>query len=475
MNLFNRIIKKIKMIIIIFWIFNCSICYANINSDLNSYFNDLGFSSNTTSPSAYHGQEAGFYTGGSILARNAIRDVQIVQIDLPSYRSGCGGIDLFAGGFSFINSDQLINMLNNILNNAAAYAFTLSLETVTPEIANVMKYWYDIANKVNQANLNSCETAEGIVGGLWPKTRSAQQRVCEDVGSSTNYFTDWAAARQGCGAGGDYASVVNSNKSNPLYKSMIIDTGNIAWKAIQQVGFLASDPELAELFMSLSGTVVLYKNGNSSDSNIEHVTFPALIQDDKILNSLLHGGEAKIYKCDTTDTDGCLHPSKSTVNITEDNAFSTHVAKILTDILLKIYDDTPLNDEEIGLLQSTSLPVYKMLNVQAASQKDKSIIDVTGYADIIAVDILFEYLRESLLIVKNSVATLPYPEEIIAELQPNLDKQLADLRKQQESSYKQLTMSIQLIEQTQTLEKMLSADLSSELSNTLSWAKGLQS
>lgn len=50
-------------------------------------------------------------------------------------------------------------------------------------------------------------------------------------------------------------------------------------------------------------------------------------------------------------------------------------------------------DEEIGLLNSTSLPVYKMLNVQATFQKDKSIMNVSAYADVIAMDILFQYLQ----------------------------------------------------------------------------------
>ena len=74
--------------------------YANINNDLDSYFNGLGYSSNTTSPHAYHGQQAGYYTGGSASMRTQVRDVQIMQLNLPSYRSGCGGIDIYAGSFS---------------------------------------------------------------------------------------------------------------------------------------------------------------------------------------------------------------------------------------------------------------------------------------------------------------------------------------------------------------------------------------
>ena len=76
-----------------------SLAWADINNDLDSYFNKLGYSSNTTSPNAYHGQQAGYYTGGSISMRNQVRDVQVMQVNLPSYRSGCGGIDIYARKF----------------------------------------------------------------------------------------------------------------------------------------------------------------------------------------------------------------------------------------------------------------------------------------------------------------------------------------------------------------------------------------
>src|SRR5204863_4022425 len=125
-----------------------------------------------------------------------------------------------------------------------------------------------------------------------------------------------------------------------------------------------------------------------------------------------YGGKAKIYQCDTTEPDGCLHPTQVEIHISEDKAFSARVKQILTNIINNIYNDKPLEEEEIGLLQATSLPIYKMLNVTASFQKDKAVIDVKGYADIIATDILFQYLHESLQIVRNAIKTLPYPDEI---------------------------------------------------------------
>lgn len=449
-----------------------SICYADINSDLDNYFNNLGFSSNTTSPHAYQGQQAGYYTGGSLNMRNQVRDVQIMQVSLPSYRSGCGGIDIFGGSFSMLNADELMELMQNILNNAGAYAFTLALETATPELENIMNKWNNYLNFVNQSNINSCEMAESLVGGMWPKTRGAQQRICEDIGTSNGTFADWAAAKQGCGVDGGIDKALSQAKKDGRYKDLVLDNGNIVWKAIQRHAFLQSDSELAELFMSLSGTVVLTKAG---DGTIQNKTYPALVENNNLVKALLEGDKATIYRCDTTDTDGCLSPKDDKdIYISKDNAFKSHVAKLLRSMADKIMTDKALSDEEIGLLQSTSLPIYKMLNVQAAYMKDGNLPDVDQYADVIALDILYQYLHESLSLIKQSVAVLPYPDSILEKIEPGIEQEMRNLVSERKNAYSELVTTTQLIEETQAIERMLTGEFSSEFASTISWAKGLR-
>lgn len=446
---------------------------ASINSDLNSFFNGMGFSNNETAPNAYQSQEAGFYSGGSLFARDSVRDVQIVQIDLPSFRSGCGGIDLFTGGFSFVNSKQLVEAMQNIINNSLGYAFNLALESTTPEIANVMKYINTLSNDINRANINSCETAAGLVGAAWPKTHVAQQQVCQDIGTNNGIFTDWAAAREGCSTGGDMTPILNGASNNPKYKSMLLANGNIAWKAIQQNSFLSSDVQLAELFMSLSGTVIVQGGGNDKAGN-QFKVLSSLAADDQLLKALLHGGSAKIYACDTTSGDGCLNPNIQTITISQSAGLQTQVANLLNDMTDKILSDTALTQEEIGLLQATRLPVYKMLNVQSAFAGDKSVMDLASYSDVIATDILFQYLDENLSVVHTSVGSLQYPDNIMAQFERSISQARAGIRAAQQSAYSQIAIASQLIEQTQNIEQMLAGQLSAQLTNTLKWADSLR-
>ena len=441
---------------------------ADVGSDLNQYFNHLGFSSNVTAPHAYQGQQAGYYTGGSLFARDRVRDVQIAQIDLPNFRSGCGGIDLYTGGFSFVNSQQLVSAFKSILSNATGYAFNLALESQMPEVANAMKYLHNLQTNINSLNMNSCETAAGLVGSVWPKTHAAQQQVCQDIGTSKGLFTDYAAARQGCGAEGQMTSVLNS-ASGP-YKNLALKNGNLAWKALQQNGFLQRDPQLAEFFMSLSGTIIIHNPGNNDNANQQFKILASLASDQQLLKALLHGGQAKIYRCDDTSEDGCLNPSLQTVTIGKDNALEAQVTTLLTDMVHKIYVDNPLNAEEIGLLNATRLPLYKMLNVQAAFTGNPSVLAVNDYADVIATDILFQYLEESLSVIKTSAASLQYPDSLQAKLMQSINQARASVTDAKRNAYEQVTMAAGLIQKTQALEQMLAGSLSSQLTGNLQWA-----
>lgn len=111
-----------------------------------------------------------------------------------------------------------------------------------------------------------------------------------------------------------------------------------------------------------------------------------------------------------------------------------------------------------------------MLNVQAAFSGSQSVLDIQDYADVIATDILFQYLDESLSVVKTSSASLQYPDAIMEQFLKGVDAARNDVREIEKSAYAQVNMSAQLIEQTQTLEQMLAGSLSAQLNNNLSWA-----
>ena len=102
---------------------------------MQDWFNDIGAYGNVTGANAYRGQTMNFYTGGSLYMRTPVRNYPLASITPPSFRAGCGGIDLYAGSFSFINKDQFVALLRNIGNNAIGAAVDYIVrQTVGPLI-----------------------------------------------------------------------------------------------------------------------------------------------------------------------------------------------------------------------------------------------------------------------------------------------------------------------------------------------------
>ncbi|MDA7742527.1 conjugal transfer protein TraH, partial [Francisellaceae bacterium] len=336
--------------------------FADSNSDLQTYFNGLGFQGHANSPSTYNSQAAGYATLGSIYERNRVRDIQIMHIDVPGFRSGCGGIDMFAGAFSFISADAIVKFMQSVLSSAAGYALNLALEVELPEVAHALQYMQSIANKINSSNFNSCEMGEDLVGGLWPKNRASQQQVCQDIGTHDGAFSDWAKSRQGCGTGSDTSDQLDKAKKDPAYKYRVYKNTNIIWdRVVERNDFLSKDEKLGELYMSISGTLVFDKEGAIS-------TYPSKVTDSDFIKSMLYGGELPTYECKDSKGSSCIdvgYSASSFQTITESGALVNQVKKLLSDIYTKLRNDQKLTDEEIGLIHLTQSPVFTVISVNA--------------------------------------------------------------------------------------------------------------
>lgn len=434
-----------------------SSAYAKgIGHDLVGFFN-RSVSKNVTTPSAFKDQAAGYYTGGSIVTRNQVRSAQLATVQMPGFRAGCGGIDAWTGGFSHISSEHLVQMLQNIGSAAGSYSFMLAVQTVSPQIYNIMNELNALATEINQLNIGSCEAAATALGGVWPKSDESSKHLCQAMGTNLGAFSDWSAARQGCGAKGDRGNILSKKDSDPRYKDMLVGEFNLSWKAIQANNFLNSDKELAQLFLTLVGSIISKKKGES----FQITTLPGYADRDDLLNSLLGGGETQVYKCTTAD---CLDPIFAKVTIPNTSALLIKTQNILESLVTKIYDDVAPTPEEQDFMNSTRLPVYKMLNVVTAFRKGYAPVDIHQYGELIALDILYKYIIEVLDIVHESVVQLKSVQVDDA----HIDRFVKSLRyareritERRQSAYQQMDSTLSFIQATQLIEKQLHTMLGS--------------
>ncbi|MEI8295107.1 MAG: conjugal transfer protein TraH, partial [Alphaproteobacteria bacterium] len=437
---------------------------AGISDDLGHFFRRVGISKNFNAPGSFKDQSAGYYTGGSMAIRNRVRSADLATVQMPGFRAGCGGIDAWMGGFSHISSAQLVEMLRSVGSSAASYAFMLAIQTVSPQIYNILNEINALATQINQTNINSCEMAATMLGGIWPKTDQSSKHLCQAMGSNLYMFSDWAAARQGCGADGSRERVLNRHGSDPQYKNMLVGSFNLSWKAIQSNAFLAADDELARAFMTLVGSIIVRADGDT----FEVVNLEGHADKDDVMSGLLNGGKTPIYICDSAH---CLNPRLGAVNMKDTNALLAKTKRILETLIKKIYLDTAITLEEKAFLNSTQLPVYKMLNVTTAFRRGTAPVDIHHYAELIALDILYKYVIEVIDIIHDSVVQLKSVQVDEVHINTFL-KSLEAARKRiiqgRQSAYQQMDTTLSFIQATQLIEKQLHAMLGS-VANETNW------
>lgn len=208
--------------------------------------------------------------------------------------------------------------------------------------------------------------------------------------------------------------------------------------------------------MSISGTLISRK---MKDDSYALYTKVSLADNDTLLSTLLHGGEVSVYTCkDRGNNAKCLDVGQETLKIDPSQSLVAKVKDILMSIQNKIYEDKPLDKQEIDFLGSTRLPFYKIINVASAYRRDQSPVQVIDYAELGAVDILFQYLSEILDVIHESVDHIRMSQVDDAQLnrfQKSLMEARARVIQRRQGSFQQMQQVIDIVRKTELLEKSL--------------------
>lgn len=296
-----------------------------MNDVLLEQFNTM---SNFTQPGVYESQRRGVISGGSMVARSKIMNTHLVGFVPPSWKAGCGGIDFFAGSFSFINGEQFIQLLRSVAANAAGYAFNLALQNVSPQIYSTLNALQNKIQALNEFGGNSCQLAQGIVNSATPsdwkyKTDVSLESMWDGLSS------DWFGTHSESGGKSPEAGM---KASNPQKYSEIV-TGNIVWRHVKRQNISAwyeatngqTSDDLSEHIMSLTGTVVMeeIKEDEKKNTTRPKTTLKPILK----LADLVEGSaQAPVYKCDKYGENECLSVSRTTTRI---DGLGQHIQEVL--------------------------------------------------------------------------------------------------------------------------------------------------
>ena len=408
-------LRKISafILLIILLISPASVAKADLNASIADMFQRWGGRVNATNPGAYDAQTRGFIIGGSLSARVPSTQLQPISIKPPSIKAGCGGIDIFGGSFSYINADQLVNMLQAIGQNALGYAFSLGLEAVCPTCNSVIKALKDTMDKMNKFNMDSCMASKALVNtagesiGLWNLESCKQEKGAGDP------VTGWLEC-----ASGNEANVRQQVRQSALNKTTaaIADQakgaplGATTHQALQWTSLTADQ---RQQIMSVIGT--WYSTG--SDDRVVCKYRPSTLS----LADLVHGGPVKLLKC----TIGGLGDGEKCEGVqTEETTiegFTKLVKDKMTGIMVRYRAGTALDDNEKAFVNAIPIPPVAYMLKQSLRYSEglaTALIDLTSEAAAasLAWHLIEEYLKAVETGQSNITACGVSPTDIAGQL-----------------------------------------------------------
>ncbi|MDP1573091.1 MAG: conjugal transfer protein TraH [Pseudomonadota bacterium] len=373
---------------------------ASVQDEMTSWFNEMGSYGNVTMPQAVQGQTSTTYTGGSMYMRSPVRSYQLASVTAPSMRAGCGGIDLFAGSFSFINSEQLTAMLRNIANNAVGYAFMMAVQAVSPDLADLLKYLQDQASKINNLTVNSCAAAENLVNmtGLAGQAKAQQAMTAMSSASWLNNFPDsydtWKNTKNDPAATKQLTN--QAVAADPTLKKYL-KPGNVIWEAMVKTN---APDDMKEIMMSLVGTVIITSTGEKGNSEPTTtyrgplLTFKQLIGTPQQSTSRID-----LWRCvSKSEGDDGLPPCADIVDTTENIVPFAYRVRLMmekgsTQIIAR--GDQNFTDQEKFFLSGSATPLWRLISSSANSAAGAVMIS-DEYSTVVAAEVTQSFVNETM-------------------------------------------------------------------------------
>lgn len=448
----------------------CAALFKAQAAELDTMFDEIGAYGNVTGPAAYATQSANMYSGGSLFMRTPVRNYQLVSVEAPYLRTGCGGIDLHAGSFSFVNKDALTAMFKNIGSNAIGYAFTLALGTICPDCKNGIQWMNQIASEMNKFNINSCDAAKALDSSIKDMITTKQSSLATNYGRSSNAYVDQSESRMNT-AGDDVKKrdqLVAMRAADPRLKAMD-PKGNLVWRALKNMPDLTDDQRL--LFMSFIGTVVISEN--TTDGSMTPQYYPPA----KITLQDILGAPGQVvttvqgYNCVDNLTDCEQLPSTANFTLTLANSsIRDRVNKVVWDFVTAIQTNIAPQPTSIAFLGATPIPLYKMISVSLMTGNYMTLLRDT--IEVTSMEIAASYINyvaDTLdkMLANQKVMGDSATSALVEKLAKNVDGLRKQVYEQRMIAYNEIKNTYVMTDKIKMFERDLLASVPSRLGRSI--------
>lgn len=216
-----------------------------------------GMFTQVTNPGVYKSQSRLGVVGGDVSIRMPVRNIEIASFDPVRLSAGCSGLDLHGGSFGFINAQELIAVMRNIVQGAVAALFKIAISAISPQLSSAMSEFSDALRQLNSMFKNSCRIGEAFVNAQKSDNPGAAFEQATEIERKFEAFKAKTASA---------VDILWRGKTDPKYNQIDRDvdntvTGNLVWRAMVQTGSPSAVGNLAGTDASLVGALVMSITG----------------------------------------------------------------------------------------------------------------------------------------------------------------------------------------------------------------------
>jgi conjugative transfer pilus assembly protein TraH len=233
--------------------------------------------------------------------------------------------------------------------------------------------------------------------------------------------------------------------------------------------------EERELIMSVIGTVILTPPADDGSGATPRYAEPTVVG----LRDLLLGRgpsatdgnvDIEVYVCD--EPVECMNPGRATVSA---KPFTRLVADRLHRMSENIATRSPQSPADIGFVNNTTEPVYKMLSVANAvpgSSTAETLIET--YKDVIALDYAETFLnraiRQALSALSQSLKRNGVEQQYVDTIRQNAQEAQRQILAEKQAAYAKVRSVSSMTQDLQTLERQLWSTMPSSVKSMLDFS-----
>ena len=335
----------------------------------------------------YQGQKRGYLTFGSFSARTGLGSspLSLIHIEPPSFRGGCGGIDIFWGSFGFANAEYIVQKLQKLIQAAPAVAFQLALKVLSASLDDTINRVMSAIDFLNKLQFDECKLLQPLLTVDTSKYKNLplQERlasVANDVIKGYDkMFHDMFNSKKDKPVSSDELKNATAKCPSELQQLINVHDGSV-WSYLASKYGIPSDFE--QMARAVTGDFIIEKQ---NDKPVLQFKAPEIKPDD-----------LRNFKLAKVDKSG-------SVTQTDVNLVST-VTATLIDAYNQKRNKGTVSSDFIKLARLSPVPLELALNT-AVIAKDPSIL--YGLAPSIAQGIFFNVLMSLITDTIGYLAKLP--------------------------------------------------------------------